>query len=426
MTRSAPNVLRAWLFVLLGMVAWGRLRAQSTTPAVAAPGSDLSVRLLTIGQGDEVWERFGHNALWIRDTTSGLDVAFNWGTFDFNAPNFLGRFLAGTNDYILVGNDASANIQKYIAENRSIWVQELNLTPAQRLALLQFVEWNVRPENRAYRYDYYRDNCSTRVRDALDRVLGGALGRAMREKRTGTSYRSHTRRLTDGDPLVYTGIQLALGRPADRELDAWDESFLPVRLMEHVRAVRVDGPDGPTALVASERQLFAARRPAELASTPNHVLAYLTGGLTLGAILWVLANAARRGQRGAAALFGVLAGLWTLLAGLAGVALLLAGTVTRHVFMGRNLNLAAFSPLALLLLGTLVVALGARQVATRARWTARASNVAALLLALSTIGWVVALTVGQRSGELFALALPVHLALWTGLRTLSRPVDARA
>ena len=396
-------------------------RQAASSEAQPEPGSELTVLLMTVGAGDEVWERFGHNAIWISDRRRGLDVAYNWGMFDFNQPHFLTRFLTGDTRYWMEGFDARAMVEHYARdENRSVWVQELNLTPAQRLALLQYIEWFSREENKYYRYDYYLDNCSTRVRDALDRVLGGAIRRATASRPTGTTYRWHTRRLTEGDPAVYTGIQLALGRPADREISAWEESFLPVRLMRYVRDVRVPGPGGTSApLVLSERQLYAATRPPEPERPVSHVLAYLLGGLALGASLAVLGRAAGAGRRGAAAGFGVVAGVWTLVAGLAGTALLLAGTVTRHVFMGRNLNLGAASPLVLILLGLVIAAVGARRRATRARWATRAERLAMLVLALCVIAWLVALGVSQHSGEIFAFALPAHLGTWWGLRRLA-------
>jgi len=393
--------------------------APSASPS--EPGSELTVLLMTVGAGDEVWQRFGHNAIWISDRTRGLDVAYNWGMFDFNQPNFLGRFLTGDTRYWMEGFDARAMVEHYAREeNRSVWVQELNLTPAQRLALLQFIEWNAREENKYYRYDYYLDNCSTRVRDALDRVLGGAIRRATASRPTGTTYRWHTRRLTEGDPAVYTGIQLALGRPADREISAWEESFLPVRLMRYVRDVRVPTANGGTTpLVLSERELYAATRAPEPERPVSHVLAYLLGGLALGASLAVLGRAGGAGRRGAAAAFGVVAGVWTLVAGILGTAVLLAGTVTRHVFMGRNLNLAAASPLMLILLSLVVAAVGARRRASRAKWAARAERLAALELALCVLGWLIALGVGQHSGEIFAFALPAYLGTWWGLRRLA-------
>jgi hypothetical protein len=113
------------------------------------------------------------------------------------------------------------------------------------------------------------------------------------------------------------------------------------------------------------------------------------------------------------------AGLWTLVNGLLGTAVLLAGTVTRHVFMGRNLNLAAFGPLAFVALVLVIAAVGARRPETRVRWAVRAARVCGLIAALTVVGWLGALIIGQRSGEIFALAVPANVALWWACRTLS-------
>src|SRR5205823_7278461 len=125
--------------------------------------------------------------------------------------------------YWMGGFDLQSTIDQYREANRPVWAQELNLTPAQRSSLAQFIEWNERPENRFYHYDYYRDNCSTRVRDALDRVLGGAIKSQTSTLPTGATYRFHTQRLTANDPLIFTGLLVALGHYVDRPISAWEE-----------------------------------------------------------------------------------------------------------------------------------------------------------------------------------------------------------
>lgn len=393
-------------------------------------GATLRVFLLTFGQGDAVWERFGHNAIRILDTATGEDVAWNWGTFDFAQPNFVGRFLTGDTRYWLDGVDANLMARAYAEQlNRTVWQQELALTDAQKAALQEFVRWNAQEEHRYYRYDYYRDNCSTRVRDALDRVTGGALRRALTLRQTPETWRSHTRRLVAGDPFTYTGIQLALGRDADRALTAWEAGFLPVQLMEAVRTVRIARPSGGVApLVLSERTLFTANRPAERAVPPTTWPWFLAAGLVLGGAVAALGRAAgprvdaegetREGSRGARVGFGVLAGVWTLLTGLLGTALLLAGTVTKHApYMGKNLNLLAASPLALLLFVLILVAVCAPAGVRRERRAWRAAKLAGLVAALTLVGavWTALPRVGQESFELFLAALPVHAAIAWGL-----------
>lgn len=247
--------------------------AQEPAPESAEPGSELTVYLMTIGQGDAVWERFGHNAIWVHDAARGTDVAYNYGIFVFG-PGFYSRFLRGDMMYRMEPMDGPASLRHYTESNRSVWLQELNLTPAQRLKLLDFLEWNARDENKFYAYDYFRDNCSTRVRDALDLALDGGLHEATTGKPTGTTYRSHSLRLTSPQIATSTGLLLGLGALADRPIDAWEESFIPMRLMDHVRDMRVERPDGTSEpLVRSERLLFQATRSAEPDRPPPRTLA---------------------------------------------------------------------------------------------------------------------------------------------------------
>src|SRR5207245_5665651 len=116
--------------------------------------------------------------------------------------------------------------------NRSVVAQELNLTPAERTRLRQLVETNMRRENQYYRYDYFRDNCSTRVRDLLDKLTDGAMKRTAGARMSGHSYRWQTLRLMRPDKPLVTGVDIAMGRPGDGEMSVWQEMFLPEKLQD--------------------------------------------------------------------------------------------------------------------------------------------------------------------------------------------------
>src|SRR5687767_8235998 len=272
------------------------------TPGMSAvePGSDLTVYLLTLGWGDVVWERFGHNAIWIQDRTRGTDLTYNWGMFDFNQPQFIRRFLTGDTRYWMEAIELEPMLRHYRERNRSILAQELNLTPAQRLKLQQFVEWNARPENKFYRYDYYRDNCSTRLRDALDHALSGQLQLATVTRMTSGTYRSHTQRLMTGDIPLYTGVTLALGHPADELISQWEEMFLPVRMANTLRATSIPDTAGVRIpLVRSEMPMFMSGRPPEPSAPPNYFPWYVAVGILLAGVLIALVRSAEGGHRAA-------------------------------------------------------------------------------------------------------------------------------
>jgi hypothetical protein len=376
-------------------------------PSARPPG--LTVYLMTMGPGKAVWERFGHNAIWVHDPVRGTDQAYNYGLFDLRQEKFLVRFLQGRMWYWMQGFPAQSYVETYRRANRSVWIQELEMTPSAKRELQQFLEWNERPENRFYHYDYYRDNCSTRVRDALDRALGQRIQDYAVNRPTGKTYRSHTQRLTANDPLVYTGLLIGLGHPVDREISAWDEMFLPLALREHMRNVTVAGQDGrEVPAVRSEQTLFESSAPVPPADPPFWLPAYLGLGVLIGAGMIALGIAGRRSRRGRAG-FLAFSLVWTLLVGVLG--LLLAGlwALTDHTAAYWNENLLQLNPIALALLPLLPRP-------TRAPGSRLGLIIAALLVGLSVAGLLLKALPGfsQVNGEIIALALPIHLGLFLG------------
>lgn len=410
-------------------VAPPRVAPPATTDTIRPAGAEtrangLSVTLITYGVGQEVWERFGHNALWIHDEQSGRDVAYNWGLFDFDQPDFLERFLTGDTKYWMAGEDPITMLAAYHDLGRPITLQTLNLTPAQAAALRDFVEWNASEENKFYRYDYYRDNCSTRLRDALDRAVGGALRRATDTIRTPLTYRSESVRLTDGDLPVQAGVDVALGQRADVPLTAWESFFIPMRLRDAVRRVDVPGADGKMIpLVAEERVIPPSpgtRTFEEATVPPDLTWRALIAGLVLASIVVGL-RFSMRTHRVAAWLLALFSAVWSLLGGTIGAVLVLAWVATKHFFWGMNENLLLLSPLWLVL----AIALPAAFLASRAR-TARVLTWLHALLGL--VALVLAIRPGgQQNLTVVALFLPVHLALaWAvSLRLPPRAEPAR-
>jgi hypothetical protein len=425
-----PRMMAAALFAT---IVAAPLPAQTVTPELQTaapapmtePGSNLTVYLLTFGWGDVVWERFGHNAIWIKDRARGTDITYNWGMFDFNQPHFIWRFVTGDTKYWMEPIPLEPMVRYYKQNNRSILAQELNLTPAQRIKLQQFVEWNALPQNKFYRYDYYRDNCSTRVRDVIDHALGGQLQTATVTRMTGGTYRWHTQRLLSGDLPLYTGVTLALGHPADKPISVWQEMFLPVRMANDLRTVKItDSTETLIPLVRSETAIYTAGRAPEPAAPWNYFPLFVAVGILYAALLIVLVKNAEGGNR--FSLFGatVLTTLWSLIAGAGGAALVFAWLFTKHYFMGRNANLLHFDPLSIPLVVLVPLAIYGR----RATW--RTLKLAAFIAVVSLLGFVVQGIFDQKSGEIIALALPINLAVWwtvyrlTAYRRTSFPSSA--
>jgi hypothetical protein len=366
---------------------------------------------MTIGQGDAIWERFGHNAIWIRDGETGWEAAYNWGMFSFGQVDFIPRLFRGTMLYWMAARDPSASLEESRWADRPAWIQELALTPRQKWDLLTFVEWNALPENMYYRYDYYRDNCSTRVRDALDRVLEGRIQASAEAITTDHTYRWHTRRLLKDVPAAYLGIQTVLGPSADEPLTAWEEAFLPIRLMEEIRDVQVpDGEGGMRPLVMRERQLVESARPPEPETPPFALPWFLLVGLLWGGGILALSRRGRRmGLPGRLGLLGM-AGGWALLAGVCGSLLLGAWLFTDHFFWYRNLNLLQLNPLFLPLSVAFLLFL------FRGSFPRWARDLSAALGVFAGVGVVASLLPGirQANAEILALTVPLNAALVLG------------
>jgi hypothetical protein len=246
----------------------------------------------------------------------------------------------------MAGFDTELDVARYRAAQRSVWRRELNLTPAQRWKG-DFLAWNSRDQNKYYRYDYYRDNCSTRVRDALDAAVGGAIKAQTSGLPSGTTFRFHTQRLTTNDIPIYTGIQIATGRGADQPLSAWEEMFLPSKLKEHLRAVRVPDDSGRMVpLVKSEETVYENNTFTVLDAPPRWIPNYLLVGLVVGAGLAVLGTLGVR-SRWAGVGFGALGLTWTWVSGVVGTLLAGMWAFTDHVIARRNENVLQFSVLAL-------------------------------------------------------------------------------
>jgi hypothetical protein len=390
-------------------------RAAAASDA-AVRGSELTVYLMTMGPGDAVWEKFGHNAIWIHDSARNTDVAYNWGLFDFAASDFMSRFLKGDMRYWMGGFDQKATVQFYKEANRSVIAQELNLTPSQRTKLARFVEWNALPENRFYRYNYYLDNCSTRVRDVINRALGGTLKPQMESGVGGLTYRSETQRLTQSDLPVYTGTMLGLGQPVDHKLTGWQLAFIPGRLSEMLRDAEIsDGTGKFVPLIKSEDTLFAASRPPEPRADELHTLSFFFTGCLLFAIITGLAQLANARRGWWQPVFLVAASLSSLIIGLAGSGLVALWLMTNHIHSFSNENVLQANPLSLVL-GVVILT----QFRMRRQGTVnepfvrpRILRLAWAIVALSVLGLALKILPAfyQQNLQIIALLLPLHLGI---------------
>ena len=430
MARAELPALSLALVMWATVVGPGPLRAQGGAPSGgappsaesdAAPGSHLEVFLMTIGPGDAIWERFSHNALVVRDDRAQTEVAYNWGIFDFDDADFIPRLARGRMRYSMRGFPTSMWLPVYRQANRDVWLQTVNLTPGERLELQAVVQELDTEANRYYRYDYYRDNCSTRLRDVLDRVLGGQIRAATEDTDTGTTYRWHTARLLQSAPAAYAGIQFVVGNRGDESISAWEEMFLPLRLKEHLDGIRIVDAEGAQAPLLSEavQVVQALRDPLPLAA-PDFLFPLLLLGIALGAFFAGLGWAAGEGKRWGRSALVLSGAAWSTGVGLLGTALLLSWFFTDHIFWALNENAFQSNPVSLILAGLLIrEALNRNGHRAGSSAGTRVGTVAKVVGGVAIAGFCAQVLPGfdQVNGEVLAVLLPAHVGLsWGVLR----------
>ena len=205
----------------------------------------LQISLLTVEpRSNEVYTVYGHTALRVCDPSRGVDVVFNWGTFDFSAPFFLYHFIKGETDYFLSDSSYEYFHYAYSKGNATVKEQVLNIPNENKQAFIEALALNLQPENQEYRYNFLFDNCSTRPRDFIEKYCGGELVYPEQEKEV--TFRDLIHSCTNPYPWMTFGLDLIIGSGADSLVSKRQELFLPERLMDALNQAVVITETGET------------------------------------------------------------------------------------------------------------------------------------------------------------------------------------
>lgn len=363
--RRNPAILGLFLLVISFLLSSPRASALEaiTSPEEFQLPADMSAvhfYLITVDVGDMVWDNFGHTALRVFDQNSSTDVVFNWGIFDASGGvlPFSYNFFKGVMNYRLGTQSPSREFAMYRSQQRTVWQDKINLTNSQKEILYRRLLWNQQPENIVYPYQYFFDNCTTRVRDYLDEALSGRIANA-NSALTKSTFRQQVQAHYESVALVGFSLDILMNSNIDRPMSEWEEMFLPLSLRERLSQVESDVTKGGERQMLLSNPHIIMEFPPPYAEKDPYQLATV---ILIAPVLFLLlmlkkipmsyfATHPRVGLKMAGVSFRVLGllGLITaLFSGIYGTLMLGSWFVSDHLDLHHNVNLLLFWPTDLL------------------------------------------------------------------------------
>lgn len=252
------------------------VKAQERTDSVSSPygdGGPLTVSIVTCAPGPDVYELCGHAALRIRNEK--MDSVWNYGIFDFLAPNFIYRFCKGQTDYMVYGYEFSRFMPTYVRRGSTVTEQVLNLTQEEAENLRKRVQIEALPQNRVYRYNYVLDNCATRPWKRVNEAANQDI--AMPDTLYFTTFRQEMRHFHRNYPWYQFGIDLALGNGIDQPIANDADIFAPPILAKKIAEAKIGGKP----LVKETNVIFRGQGDVTLPPTPWYLTPTFVGLLML-------------------------------------------------------------------------------------------------------------------------------------------------
>ena len=307
--------------------------------AQAGNADSLRFSLLTCAPGSQIYELFGHTAIRYQNFTRSTDIVFNYGMFDFDAPNFEYRFAKGEADYQLGINSFEGFKRSYAYRGSSVYEQELNLTEVESQRLQKALFENYEPQNRVYRYNYFYNNCTTCARDQIERAVEGRV--VYPDGEAGKSFRSIVHEFSAESLWNQLGMDLLLGAEADEEIDNRLQMFAPFYMRDFASKAVIVAQDG-------SRRPLVAQETVIVDAEPRSVETGFFLSPMACALLFLLVNlmVAYLQVRRRCIYWG-----WNLLLygaqGIAGCVIAFLFFFSTHPTVGSNWMLAVLHPLAL-------------------------------------------------------------------------------
>ncbi|WMI65802.1 DUF4105 domain-containing protein [Aestuariibaculum sp. YM273] len=342
-------------------------------PNVLSERAEISV--LTIGPGSSLNDSFGHSGFRVKDPIKGIDLVFNYGIYDFNTPNFYLKFAQGRLNYLCGMNYYEDFYNAYISQNRSIKAQVLNLDAAEKQKLFDYLRNNIKPANRRYLYDFFYDNCATKIKDVTNIAVNNSIEFNKPKNFKEATFRTLINNNLNANSWGSFGINVALGSVIDRQAPAEDHMFLPENIYRFFEVATVNNKP----LVKSETVIY------KKIETPEAITFFTSPlfvfGLIAIFILYITYKDKKHNKRSQwldIILFSV--------TGIIGILLLLLWFATDHKGTHQNYNLLWAFALNVFVIGQLLKP-------KFSIWFVKYLKLLVILMCLLTLHWIIGVQV---------------------------------
>ncbi|EDP69681.1 putative transmembrane protein [Flavobacteriales bacterium ALC-1] len=350
--------------------------------------SEAKISVLTIGPGESLNDAFGHNAFRVKDIPLGIDVTYGYGGYDFEAPNFYLKFAQGKLNYLISRDKFSDFYNHYVRYNRTIKEQVLNLSTNEKQKLFNYLENNYKPENKRYLYDFFYDNCATRIRDVAEVAAKNNIEFTQPLNLESKTFRELIHEHVGLNTWGSFGIDIALGSVIDKKASTNEYMFLPKYIHSFFEKAKINSSEN---LVENSSIIFQKRETKSSSSflfTPLIVMGILTF-----IILFITYKDYKNKARSKwldIILFAT--------TGIVGIVILLLWFATDHTATAQNYNLLWAFPINIIVIAQLLK----KQIKN---WFKSYLKFLVIMLCLLTLHWVIGV-------QVFAIGLiPLLIAL---------------
>ena len=323
------------IFFFILVLAFQLSKSTTTQAQDSTQDAKLRFSLITCDAGEDIYTIWGHTAIRVIDSVNHTDIVYNYGSFDFNTPNFIAKFIKGNLKYFISADTYQNFLYEYQYFERDVHEQVLNISTTEKIKWYQDLQTNMVGDNRFYLYNFITDNCTTRIKDGIFKhtTINDSLIDVpnFREQIVSSAYKA-------GQAWIGFGIDLLLGAVSDRKPNVFEQAFLPTLLFNRVA--------NNTAFVAKTNDIRYQIKPAEKASSPIYILI---------AILIIYIVAANWNARTAVILSKAIDVILLITFGIGGLLVLYMSQFSMHTAFHENYNILWLHPIYLIALVTYFV-----------------------------------------------------------------------